>query len=292
MAWNRSSRENGLRSVTTRGETRSSRPIVICSVFASVGVLVVFSVWYFMWKSPKPIQEEKVEKASRYIATNAPAQVKNTPQAPEKKYSERTREEKLAYFRNKYGNNLPDNLKPIVYYLENPPQKNFRAKPGPTAIFKHSCEREIAAAVICTPGTWILRPVEYDESFDRDFAQAMADKIEILDTDTESERELKQAVIAAKKELAARLKQGERPSTIMTETARTLYELGQYRSEIQDAVREYKNDPSKTDQDLCDYVEAANKMLEKKGLKKIAKPNLTLRHVTLKRNQLKEGKDK
>lgn len=60
------------------------------------------------------------------IATNA---VEETPKA--KRYKDLTRDEKLKYYQDKYDDSLPENFKPIVYYLKNPPQRKLYASKTP-----------------------------------------------------------------------------------------------------------------------------------------------------------------
>lgn len=132
-----------------------------------------------------------------------------------------------------------------------------------------------------------MKPVEFGPKFDADLAAAMNEEIEFADTDTDEQRELKQAVIDTKAELAERIKNGEKASDILTETSRQLYELGQYKRNLEQQVAEIRRNENYTDQDLEDFVKAANQMLEKKGLKPLRMPNMVLRHIGLKRQAQK-----
>ena len=140
------------------------------------------------------------------------------------------------------------------------------------------------------PGTWMMRPVEFGTKFDKDFLQSFKDRIEILPSDTVEQRQLKNAVIAAKKELFDRAKIGEIPSKIMSDFSNDLYQMGQYRRDLESEIRMIKNDPSKSDTDVALAVEAANKMLEKKGLKPIRQPNMLIRNVNLRRVRERQSK--
>ena len=70
----------------------------------------------------------------------------------------------------------------------------------------------------------------------------------------------------------------------MTEAAAELYELGKYRNELEKTIREIRLDPTKTSEDVIAFVEAANKLLQQKGIKPIKQPNMLIRNVQLKRN--------
>ena len=87
-----------------------------------------------------------------------------------------------------------------------------------------------------------------------------------------------------------RLKAGETPSEIMTATAKELYDLGQYRRNLQKEVIAAQHDPNLSDQDVADTVEAANKMLEAKGLKGLKTMHPAIRQAYLSRRAGKAGK--
>ena len=218
-------------------------------------------------------------------ATSPSAATTSPPPPPRKKYKDLTREEKLQYYKDKYGDNLPDNLKPIVYYLENEPKVNYRGRTDITSVFKRHSERTIAAFLRVEPGSWVMKPVQFGEKFDRDLALALEEKIEINDDDSDEVRKLKEAVIDAKSYLGEEAKKGKSPSAIISEASQELYTLGQYKRDLENEIRAIKNDPTKSDDDLSLAVEAANQMLAKKGLKPLRQPNMLIRYATLKRAQ-------
>jgi len=226
----------------------------------------------------KPKAEKPTKAAARPAATNAPPVVTNAPPTKEEK-----RAAQLKSIRDKYGDNVPENLKPVVYFLENPPQRTFHPARSKASIFKRRSEREIAAMVTAEPGTWFMRKPVFNERFDEDFRASLGEKIEISDDDTEEQKALKRAVIDTKAELAERMKAGEAPSAVMGAHADAMYELGQYRRMIQDELGKLKRDAQYSDRDIEDFVKAANKMLADKGAKPIPMPKMVLRHVSLKR---------
>ena len=209
--------------------------------------------------------------AAEPAATNAP------PTKDEKRAAQ------LKAIRDRYGDNIPDNLKPVVYFLENPPQRTFHPARTKTGIFKRRCEREIAAMVMAEPGTWFMRRPTFNERFDEDFRASLGEKIEFEEGDTDEQRALKQAVIETKAELAERMKAGESPSAAMNAFAGSMYELGQYRRNLQEELGKIKRDARYSDQDVQDFVNAANKMLEEKGAQPIPMPKMVFRQVSLKR---------
>lgn len=285
MSWNRSSEER------TFSEKRKGFRFSTLGVIA-IGIVVFGTAGIVWWlnRSNENVDKVVVERQKVLLNEVTPSAATKAEQPKPKKYKDMTTNEKLQYYRDKYGDNLPDNLKPIVYYLENEPKVNYRRKSNITSIFKHRSEREIAAFLMVEPGTWMMRPVEFGDKFDKDLATALEDKIEITEDDTEEQRQLKQAVIDAKADLLAQAKDGKSPSKIMSEASNELYLLGKYKRDLEDEVRAVKNDPTKSEDDLRLTVEAANKMLEKKGLKPLRQPNMLIRRANLKKAKRKAEK--
>lgn len=263
--------------MTKRRGRRS--PFIVC------GTVVVLGTGIAMWllqPSAEPPPRSATATSSSHIQEVTPVAAPTNVMPKRKTYKDMTRDEKLKYFRDRYGNNLPENLKPVVYYLENPPQRTFHPKRQKYDIFKRSSEREIAAFILVEPGSWMMRPPEFGERFDDDLRAALSESIEISMDDDEETRALKQAVIDTKKELAERIAAGEKGSDIMNEAGKSLYDLGQYRRNLEEQVGEIRRNSKYTDQDMEDVVKAANEMLSKKGLKPLKMPNAMLRRACLK----------
>ena len=213
-----------------------------------------------------------------------------TNSTPPTKDEKRARQ--LKQIREKYGDNIPENLKPVVYFLENPPQQTFHPAKTKASIFKRRCEREIAEMIMTAPGTWFMRKPTFGERFDSDFKASLTEEIEFSDTDTPEQRELKKAVIDTKNELAARMEAGEKPSDAMNAFAGSMYDLGQYRRTLQDELGKIKRDASYSDKDIQDFVDVANKMLKEKGAQPIPMPKMVFRHISLKKAAAKAAEKK
>lgn len=261
--------------------------LTIVSILIVLIVVVIISSQYFKespsQKNDKSIPKVNTPRSYKKDIENISSLQKNNQK--KKKYNEMSNEEKLKYYRDKYGENIPSNLKPIVYYLENPPKQNFKPNSRPESIFHNRSEREIAAFLLAEPGKTMVRPISFNDKFDENFKESLTKEIELLSEDSPDQRELKLAVIETKKELLLKLKEGKKPSEIMTEAANELYQLGQYRNQLEKEILAIKNDPSKSNQDLIETVMAANIMLKKKGLKPIRQPNLFIRNATLKKSK-------
>ena len=230
---------------------------------------------------PKPkVEKPKAEKPPRPVVkpavTNVPPVVTNTPPTKEEK-----RVAQLKAIREKYGNNIPENLKATVYFLENPPQRTFHPARTRAHIFKRQSERRIASLIAVEPGAFMLRKPTYDDKFDRDFAEALKEPIEIGENDSPEDRELKLAVRDAKAEIAERMAAGEKPSALLNGVADSLYELGKYKRQIEQELTKIRLDATYTDADIGDFVKAANTLLQEKGLAPIPMPNLVRRGLSI-----------
>ena len=131
--------------------------------------------------------------------------------------------------------------------------------------FNHAVETEIATLISIQPGETIVGEISY-RGFDNDFVNSLLDKIEITEEDSDFDREVKQGVIDVKKDLAARIKNGENLVQILKDAREELMRSAEYREQIGEMVREQLLNPDVSDEDLKDTIAAANKILESKGL--------------------------
>ena len=90
--------------------------------------------------------------------------------------------------------------------------------------------------------------------------------IKIDPTDSPHDKELKQAVIEAREELRKAYNNGEDIGKIMNESRAELQKLGAYKAEIEREVAKLVAKPGVSADDMEDLIDAANLMLEKKGV--------------------------
>lgn len=283
MAWNRSVNNQQTKAKLRRGG--APRPTMAVIVVAAVGVAAGIAAW-LLWPCGVTRRDVESAKRDRRIREVTPAVVTNKAEtaAPKvvRKYKDFSREEKLKYWQDRYGDNPPENLKAEIYFLKNPPVDRVKIDANtPTRVFKNRSEKIIASALMIEPGApMVMKPV-YGADFDADFAQHAIDSIDIDESDSEETRNLKKAVADTKNELIARVKAGETPSEIMNAHMESMYELGKYKSQMNQLLTELRNDPGKSDDDIRDFVTAANKLLREKGAKEIEMPNLFARQAKL-----------
>ena len=276
MAWNGS---------TGRGERPQSKPrqpkrrpqgllVAVCGLVVLAGVCVV--AWV-MSGGEKPTQKpdgpRKVKKATPVVSSNTkpakPVAQEESPGVRTNRWGEVVKRKKPETYvdergilRYKKGNGRvpnPDDFK-------NPIRISTR---GNMHEFKHPVENEIAALIMAQPGEPLVGEPDYS-NMKQDFVNALIDKIEISEDDSEMDRELKQNVEELKKELAERVKNGEDIVEIFKEARRELRMSADYKQNLNEVVLEQLYDPDISDEDLATTMQAANKMLEDKGIEPIS----------------------
>ena len=131
------------------------------------------------------------------------------------------------------------------------------------SIFKHRSENEIARLLFLKPGDNLIGTPNYSALKD-DFLNSLNEKILINPDDTEEIRLIKQNVIEAKANLKAAHDRGEDIAQIMLDARKECQELARYKRLLtQNIFEALADDP---DSDVDSYIEAANKMLEEKGI--------------------------
>ena len=236
--------------------------------------------------TPKALQIPRVPSA--LVATNSQKHIKSKPSEVKSKPSEvqlTKRERDLKQIRDLYGDDIPENLKPVVYFLEHPPKQVFKVK-STLSYFRHPSERQIAGVAFAEPGSYFVVKPEFDEAFNKDFINALVDKIEVNDDDSEDVKAGKAAMTDLKKEIADICrKEGKTPSEVMNEHASSMFELGRYQRDLEKEIERIHTNPDYTDSDVEDFCNAANKLLESKGLPSMPFPDLTRRSIHILRAQ-------
>lgn len=273
--WNRSAGNQPTAGRGAKGGVRSAKK-VLCALCLVLFAVLGICIWLFSGGDGAPKREAAKDRGLIKEVTPAPA-----PKAKPKKTKEIVRNDMIRKIEEKYGTNIPPNLKAPLHYLRNPPQQVFE-RHTPYSFLTHSSERAIASVLMAEPGAFFVIQPEYGEDFNQDFVNAMLDKIEIEDGDSEETRKIKQFVTDAKKEIAALVKaEGKKPNELMNEHAAAMFELGRYQRDLEDELNRVRNNPDLSDADVADFFAAANKLRKERGLEERPIPNLTKRGLQL-----------
>ena len=286
MAWNGSNsaadvpQKTGAKSRRTSSTTeRSPLRGVIAALIVVISACLVW--WFLLRNGESPIESsDKPGKAK--VAKPQPSKpiAKPAPQAEMPKKPQ-TKEEKdaalLKEIHDKFGDDIPESLKATVYFLEHPPKKTFKVRSN-ADFLRHSSERMLAGVALVEPGTYFVMKPEFGESFDQDFINALVDKIDVNDDDSEETRAIKEGVGELKKEIAEICKRdGKKPSEVMNEHAAAMYELGRYQRDLEEELDRIHMNPKYSDSDVEDFCKAANELLASKGLPEMPYIDLTRR---------------
>ena len=277
MAWNGS--YSGGNKPQMKPQRRKNRPHSLLTAVGGIAVLA--GVCAIAWilasgeRTPQNADESLKTKKIRTIKTISPnltpakTVVKDdTPAVRTNRWGEVVKRKKAETYvdergilRYKIGNGRvpnPDDFK-------NPTRISTR---GNMHEFKHPVENEIATLIMTQPGEMLVGEPDYS-NIKQDFVNALLNKIEIDENDSEMDKALKQNVEELKKELAERVKNGEDIVEIFKEARRELRMNADYKQNLNEVILEQLYDPNISDEDLETTMKAANKMLEAKGIEPI-----------------------
>lgn len=295
MSWNGSGQRG---TAPAQPKATPKKPSPVRGLIAGACVVVLAGVAYLAFFSGRddavPAQGAKRETRGAIKAV-APAA---TPKAAPVEEKKDPLAEKIAALRAKYGEEIPKDWNkpyhPKAYRPDGTLKKYSRyvnvvtIKPNPDTLpieeqtFSNFAERDIARAMLVTPGEQLVGDYTYDESFTQHFLASLKEPIVIdKEKDTPAQQELKEIVIETKKELKARYDAGEDIAAIMNENRAQLKELGLYREDIKKMVAEARaqHGDEFTEQDEKDLIAAANKMLEERGCKPLVMPESFVRQA-------------
>ena len=155
------------------------------------------------------------------------------------------------------------------------PKRQLRAK---YRIFRHRSENEIAALLMAKPGASMIGRPRY-VGLTEDFMKSCEEPIIVAADDDEYTANLKRDMIQAKIEIRQRMADGESLEKIIEDTRAEYRKLSEYKrtltKEVMGMIR--KDEVSAQDVDL--FVEAANKMLESKGIAPIKISEITRKWI-------------
>ena len=171
--------------------------------------------------------------------------------------------------------------------VKDPNARVIPHRPPEPRRFEFDSEEDIASLLETQPGDLLVGELKFGKRFLEDFKKSLGKKIEILDTDTPEQRELKEAVSATKEDLRRRMEAGEDVCKIMADSRRQLQELGAYKLDLMAELHDIRKSGEWSAEEYAKFVEAANKMLESRGATPIKLPRVIIRQ--LKKQQQSKG---
>ena len=251
-------------------------------LFVAIAALAAIAWWWLGRDEAKPAEPKVAEKPKAAKPQPAPKPVPK-------------REAKSAV------TNTPPALPvPMATDAPKPPKKpqsnahllvkdpNARViphRPPEPRRFEFDSEEDIASLLEIQPGEVLVGEIKFGKRFLEDFKKSLEKKIEILDTDTPEQRELKEAVTATKEELRRKMEAGEDICKIMADSRRQLQELGAYKLDLMAELHDIRKSGEWSAEEYAKFVEAANKMLESRGATPIKLPRVIFRQLRKQQQQ-------
>ena len=242
--------------------------VVIC---AAVSLSIIFSS-----ESDKGIQEEKIHRKPNRVKKVKPFKAikKTTSSQRGKEEVPQLTPQRIGELRNGYRLLPSGRLHKVLGTIEIKDTSNSKLE----KIFPEPADQLIAGLITIEPGDFLVGDSEsFFKDFNSQFQAALKHEIEADDNDDEYARELKAMVKSTREELLQHKNSGHDLEQVMVETRQQLQELGLYRNELHELVKERLNNGDMTDGDYDDLLKAANLMLEERGVKPLELPQ-TFRH--------------
>lgn len=254
MAWNRPS--NQIEEKQDRSTHRKNRAFCILSI---IGFLSAFLAGIYFCRSGEGFGEEKTtkKKHTRNVETRQHATAY---------HNEGMKDEKNSVLQDNSDSNKKIEGKQAVDVSSQINTNCYRVTKSKYSVFEHESESLIAYLINQPIGELVIGAYDFDEAFKRDLQQALINKIIIDPNDSEETKLIKQSVVDVKKHLSEQLRNGVDIIQLLSETRNELQTLGQYKEELACQIDELQQKEEITDQDVEDFVEAANIMLDNKGI--------------------------
>ena len=202
----------------------------------------------------RPKQKDEVQTAAVHVV-EAPKPVKIDPNA---------RPEKVGETVNGYIKLPSGRLHRVRGVVTNDVAQTMRGK---YAIFDYNCDNEIACYLSLKPGDAIFGTMKYNGKFKAEFLKSLETPIVINPDDSEEDKALKRNVRDAKIQLKLAMDNGEDIEQIMTNTRQELQDLARYKLDLTRHLHDMRHEGKlATVEELQDAVDAANKMLEARGI--------------------------
>ena len=285
MAWNKpTEREQG---IGNREQGKSPFRGLVAGAVVTLGAAV--AAWW-LWPEGKSAGQTPPPRNGGLIKAVKPEVVATTNAAPKEKVRPYDDYDHETCYRDAQGFLR---LKKSNARVHDPAVKYIPIKPigDPSkAIFKRTSDRCIARLIMYEPsGTGIPdRRDYYSEAFQKDFMESLKSPEFVKEDDSDWVKSVKRATNEAKAEIMARIRAGEKLGDILTETRNEIIRLGEYRKSVMATLNDsIRGRSDLSDSDVETYIDAANKMLEEKGVKPIGKGSFMRWNVKLRNKQPK-----
>lgn len=283
MSWNRNNPINRHAAICGRRGV----PFVLLVASVTLAVLCGLALWWAWRSRANATRQERRPQRSEAIPDAGAERPRRPAVASAKEESEEPRSnvppEQRVMHTNLYG-----------YVINRPSTKvvitnrtDDADRPLEEQVFSNSADQKIAALLLLKPGEMLVGDPStlFGRGFVRAFLKSIETPIIVEEGDDEVTAELKRAVRESKIEIKARYDAGEDIGELMSKECQELQALGLYREELKDQVAKFARDKSLSEDDMKDFVAAANRMLEERGGQPLQMPRFAARRFMLERRR-------
>ena len=264
MAWNKS----------LQRKVKKTSPVLKVLLY-SIFLIGMCAIWLmFHFKEPEYESEfVGAQKESKQTMSKAPTIKPKSPKSL-------SRLEAGIYIDERGIKRYPGGLRVSDKNENIAPRLDFNKLNPPR--FKNIVDEQIATLIELEPGAGVFGTLPYGDAFDKRFLESLKEDVSLIDLEgtrvrSEYDIELQKCVQDTKKEILERYKNGEKPSSIMSEARAELQRLGQYTHQLRQQVFEIMRDERYSDDDIQDFKTAANELLKQQGLPELRFPSMVFR---------------
>ena len=264
------------------------RPTGIVKAAICLGVVAIITIAFLVFSKSNSTEPAKLSsKKQTPIQKTAPDRSVK-PSRPKPNPPQLVKEAELPYWKRDTTNGLsaaqirkwkaerrpPPGITNDTSRTEAPPQY---------AIFNHVSENEIACLLTIEPGMTLVGEPSYGKHFVEDFMKSCETPIVVTEDDTPEQAELKRLMNETKIDLRQRMADGEDLGQILRDTRQEYVRLAEYKQTLEHELNELKKNNSLSMDDIDDFVKAANKLLDAKGIAPIKMTPITRRMLMRRR---------
>jgi len=274
--WNRP-KTNEQNSSKARESTRAVivRGTIALFVVVALGCL---ALWLFSNKTaPTPVDQSAKRTSIKDTQPKTPAKGivdAATPAVTTKVVQATSQEEKVVNSRK-----APSTAKKY-------PRRVIPRKPEPPQRFKYDSDDLIAGFLEIAPGDQVEGGLRFDK-IGRDFDKSLLEDIALAEgQDNPENQKLREWVRETKKEIQKVMKAENKTfGQVMQEQFDQLIELGQYKRNLEQELREIRKSGEYTPDEYAKFIEASNAMLRGNGCSELKVPKATFYQVELYRQR-------
>ena len=245
---------------------KRSIPIGRFAAWGLVGVLAVAVVFIVAISTGTHDQEEykKSDKKPSVIATVEPSKATSPKEAAEVEKPASQRPQKVGEVRDGYVL-LPNGKRHKRKGLKEIKVSEWNNK-SRYQIFDSFTDNEFATLLTIKPGEMLIGGGVFPKDYEARFLKSLESPIIVSKDDPEDIQEVKRAVIQTRIELKQALDRGEDIREYVKAAYDDAQKLAAYKDVITDELKKLRNQPNLSEEDIDDFVEAANRMLDSKGI--------------------------